>query len=46
MAEVNLMDRYPRTQRNLEERAQVSESDRMIARRFGPEFFDGPRNQG
>ena len=46
MAEVNLMDRYPRTKRNLEERAQVSEGDRQIARQFGQEFFDGPRDQG
>ncbi len=46
MAEINLLDRYPRAQRNLEERAQVSEANRKVAKQFGPEFFDGQRDQG
>lgn len=47
MAEVNLLIDYPRSKRNLEERAQIkSEEDVRIARQFGKEFFDGPRSQG
>lgn len=48
MAEIDLMARYPKSQRNdlLEERAAVSEEDRIIARQFGKEYFDGPRRLG
>ena len=40
------MDRYPRSERNIEERAAASGRDRAIARQFGAEYFDGTRNQG
>ena len=46
MAEVNLMDLYPRSTRNLQERSQASESDAELARQFGQEYFDGTRDQG
>lgn len=45
--EIDLLANYPRTKRNLEERAQQkSEQDRAIARQFGKEFFDGDRRHG
>lgn len=47
MAEINLLDLYPRTKRSIAERAKtVTAIDRDIARRFGKEFFDGDRRQG
>jgi ubiquinone/menaquinone biosynthesis C-methylase UbiE len=46
MAEVNLLDLYPKAKRNLEERAKVKEEDRILAWQFGKEYFDGTRNQG
>lgn len=45
--EIDLLVNYPKTRRNVEERAQEkSEEDRVIARRFGKEFFDGDRRHG
>jgi SAM-dependent methyltransferase len=45
--EINLMEKYPRANRNLEERAtQRTKEDRQIARRFGKQFFDGDRKYG
>jgi SAM-dependent methyltransferase len=42
--EINLLDRYPQSQRPIEERSGVvSPEHRRIARQFGPEFFDGDR---
>ncbi len=47
MSEINLLEKYPRTKRNLEERqATVSPEIRRIARQFGQEFFDGDRMYG
>jgi SAM-dependent methyltransferase len=46
MAEIDLMDRYPKTKRPITERSQASEEDRVLARRFGREYFDGTRQQG
>ena len=48
MAEIDLMDRYPKSKRDnlLEERAEVSEEERVIAQTFGKEYFDGPRRLG
>jgi SAM-dependent methyltransferase len=47
MLEINLLDRYPRSQRPLEERANlVTEKHRAVARQFGREFFDGDRLYG
>jgi SAM-dependent methyltransferase len=45
--EINLLAKYPRTQRNVAERGQSkTEEDRAIARQFGKEFFDGDRRHG
>ena len=47
MGESNLMDRYPRSNRPLEERGKlVTEEHRKVARQFGREFFDGDRLYG
>ena len=47
MAEINLMIKYPRTKRNLDEREeQKTEEDKAIAKKFGKEFFDGDRRHG
>ncbi len=47
MAEINLLDRYPRSKRQIDERgASISEADRAVARQFGREFFDGDRLHG
>ena len=47
MGEINLLDRYPRAKRNPDERAaSVTEEDRRVAKQFGSEYFDGPRNRG
>jgi SAM-dependent methyltransferase len=48
MPEINLMSRYPKTARCalLDEREQATEKDRLIARQFGFEYFDGPRKLG
>ena len=44
--EIDLMDRYPTTQRPIDHRSEASEEDRILARRFGKEYFDGTRQQG
>src|SRR3989344_2731157 len=45
--EINLLEKYPRSKRPIEERAQtVTIKDRLFARRFDKEYFDGTRNQG
>ena len=46
MTEVNLLDRYPRSRRNLDERSQATDEDRRLAMQFDREYFDGDRNQG
>jgi SAM-dependent methyltransferase len=46
LAELNLLDTYPRTKRNIAERAAAVPREREIARRFGREYFDGDRTQG
>lgn len=48
MPEINLLRRYPRAQRPLEERAAAQTPENIkIAREYGREFFDGgDRNQG
>lgn len=44
MAEVNLLDKYPKSKRPIEERGKlITEEHRKIARRFGREYFDGER---
>jgi len=45
--EIDLLANYPKTKRNIEERGSAkTEEDRVIARKFGKEFFDGDRKYG
>jgi len=45
--EIDLLIKYPRTKRNVDERgASKTEEDRRIARQFGKDFFDGDRKHG
>ena len=47
MVEINLLSRYPRTKRNINERAEKrTNQDISMAKKFGKEYFDGPRKQG
>lgn len=47
MAEINLLDRYPRSSRPIDERGKlITEDHREIARQFGQEYFDGDRLHG
>lgn len=47
MPEIDLLAAYPKTKRNLDERAAArTERDRRIARKFGQEYFDGDRRYG
>src|SRR5215471_8732998 len=46
MAEVNLLDRYPRAKRDIASRAAAVPMQRDVAKRFGKEYFDGDRGQG
>ncbi len=45
--EIDLLANYPKTKRNLDERAaSKTEEDRTVARQFGKDFFDGDRKHG
>ena len=45
--EIDLMRNYPKTKRNLDQRAErKSDEDRAIARAYGKDFFDGDRKHG
>jgi SAM-dependent methyltransferase len=45
--EIDLLKNYPKTKRDLQQRADSkTEADRTIARQFGKDFFDGDRNHG
>ena len=45
--EIDLLVNYPKSKRDLQERANnKSEIDRKIAREFGKDFFDGDRKHG
>ena len=45
--EINLLKKYPKTKRDLSKRGnEKTEKDRIIARRFDKEFFDGDRKNG
>lgn len=45
--EINLMINYPKSKRNVKGRGlKKTEEDRMIARKFGKDFFDGDRSVG
>jgi SAM-dependent methyltransferase len=47
MAEINLLDLYPRSNRPIDERGSlITPEHRQVARRFGREFFDGDRLHG
>ena len=47
MAEINLLDLYPRSKRPIDERGElITDADREIARQFGKEYFDGDRLRG
>ena len=47
MAEINLLRRYPRARRNVGARARAkTEAHVRIARQYGAEYFDGPREYG
>jgi SAM-dependent methyltransferase len=46
MAELNLLDRYPRAKRNIKARADAVPRERTVAMQFGREYFDGDRTQG
>lgn len=46
MAEINLLDRYPRAKRNVRARVAAKEKNRAISMKFGREYFDGTREQG
>ncbi len=45
--EIDLLNKYPKTKRNLSERAEAkTQEDRAIARKFEKDFFDGDRKHG
>ena len=47
MAEIDLMEKYPRTKRNVAQRGEEkTPEDVAVARQFGREFFDGERRHG
>jgi ubiquinone/menaquinone biosynthesis C-methylase UbiE len=47
VVEINLMDRYPKSKRAIDERARlITEAHREVARQFGKDFFDGGRLNG
>jgi ubiquinone/menaquinone biosynthesis C-methylase UbiE len=45
--EIDLLENYPKTKRDLKQRAdEKTQEDRNIARKFGQDFFDGDRKHG
>ena len=45
--EINILAKYPKTKRDLSQRAmEKTEETRRIARQFGRDFFDGDRMYG
>lgn len=47
MAEINLLDRYPKSKRPIDERGElIKEEHRAIARKFDVEYYDGDRLTG
>jgi SAM-dependent methyltransferase len=46
VSEVDLLDRYPRTTRDIAARAAAVPIQREVAKRFAREYFDGDRGQG
>lgn len=46
MAEIDLMDHYPKSKRPIGERSLATPQDRALSIQFGREYFDGTRQQG
>jgi SAM-dependent methyltransferase len=47
MTEIDLLDRYPKSARPIDERARlVTEAHRDLAKQFGKDYFDGDRLNG
>jgi SAM-dependent methyltransferase len=47
LAEINLLDRYPRSKRSVADRGPAITDDvREVARRYGRDYFDGDRKYG
>ena len=47
MAQVHLLDKLPKTRRNVCARAEAKTAERVdIASKFGEQYFDGPREMG
>jgi ubiquinone/menaquinone biosynthesis C-methylase UbiE len=47
MAEINLMERYPKSKRSVADRGPaITEEVRAISRQFGRDYFDGDRRYG
>jgi SAM-dependent methyltransferase len=47
MSEINLLDKYPRSKRPIDDRGKIlMDEHRRIARQFGQEYFDGDRLYG
>lgn len=47
MTEIDLLAAYPKTRRNLDERAAAkTEEDRAVGRQFDKDYFDGDRRHG
>ncbi len=47
MAEINLLEHYPKSTRPIEERAKtVTAADRQLSKQFGRDYFDGDRRHG
>lgn len=47
MVEINLLSRYPRSQRNIGTRTEAQSAENIrIAREYGKEYFDGSRDTG
>lgn len=46
MAEINLLNSYPRAKRDVASRHAAQEHQKAIAMEFGKEYFDGDRTQG
>lgn len=46
MAEINLLQTYPKAVRDIAQRVKDKDANRDVALKFGFEYFDGPREQG
>lgn len=46
MAEVNLLQTYPKAVRDIAQRVRDKEANRAVALQFGFDYFDGPRERG